>query len=328
MRIDAVHVDHYGGLDDLKLDLNVGFQVIKGLNEEGKTTLLAFIRGVIFGFKHALPHIGVKPVPFYTEGERMGGRIEVTVELDGKERRFAIIRHTGKIQDGELSIRDLESNGLTEGRAADTLRDLILGGGVDKTLFNNVFVLTVDDLHELKSLTQEEVADALFSADAGVGLDLAREISSMRSEIDGLYNDGHRRGKQQHRELAKELKNLNSEIYGLNKKMKELSGRRGARERMNGRLEELRKTRSGLVVEVKRASDRITAREHNARVEELMDDIAELPEGPFPTDSDQASLESLRGDISVLEEELDELDEGIESLENKQSNLVNAHLYS
>ena len=168
MRIDTIHIDHYGGLNDLNLDLVDGFQVIQGLNEEGKTTLLAFIRGVFFGFKQALPHIGVRSAPFFTEGERMGGRIEVMVELDGKERRYAVIRHTPK-QDGALSIRDIDSNRLLEDGEAAMLRDRILGG-VDKTLFNNVFVLTVDELHNLNALTHEEVAHALFSADSGLGL--------------------------------------------------------------------------------------------------------------------------------------------------------------
>jgi uncharacterized protein YhaN len=320
MRIDTIHIDHYGGLNDLNLSLDGGFQVIQGLNEEGKTTLLAFVRGVFFGFKQALPHIGVRSAPFYTEGERMGGRIKVMVELDGKERRYEVIRHT-PTQDGTLSIRDIDSNRLFEDGEAGMLRDRILGG-VDKTLFNNVFVLTVDDLHNLKALTQDEVAYALFSADSGLGLELPRELSAMLKEMDRLYNPEHGRGKQPHRVLTADLNRLSKEITKLNTKMKELSGQRGARERMSGRLEELRKTRSGLALEVKRASDRITARGHKARVEELMGVIAELSEGPFPVDSDRARLASLRGEISSLENELDGLNEEIESLETKQSNLT------
>ena len=181
MRIDAIYVDNYGGLNDLNLELVNGFQVIKGLNEEGKTTLLAFIRGVFFGFKKVFRHLKGATAPFFTEGEGMGGRIEVTVGLDDKERRYAIIRQTRKTQDGDLSIRDLETNGLTEGGAADTLRDLILEG-VDKTLFDSVFVLTVDDLHDLKALTQDEVAHALFSADSGLGLELPREPGRCRTQ--------------------------------------------------------------------------------------------------------------------------------------------------
>ena len=46
MRIDTIHVDEYGGLNDMNLKLVNDFQVIKGLNEEGKTTLIAFIRVV------------------------------------------------------------------------------------------------------------------------------------------------------------------------------------------------------------------------------------------------------------------------------------------
>ena len=320
MRIDTIHIDHYGGLNDLNLDLVDGFQVIQGLNEEGKTTLLAFVRGVFFGFKQALPHIGVRSAPFFTEGERMGGRIEVMVELDGKERRYAVIRHTPK-QDGALSIRDIDSNRLLEDGEAAMLRDRILGG-VDKPLFNNVFVLTVDDLHNLKALTQDEIAHALFSADSGLGLELPRELSAMTGEMDRLYNPEHRRGKQRHRALTVAVNKHSQGITELNRNMKELSGQRGAREKMSGYLEELRNTRNGLDLEVKRASDRIAAREHKARVEELIGDIAELPEGPFPTDSDQARLASLRKEISSLEKELDVLNEEIESLETKQSNLT------
>ena len=34
MRIDTIHVDVYGGLNDMNLKLVNDFQVIKGLNEE------------------------------------------------------------------------------------------------------------------------------------------------------------------------------------------------------------------------------------------------------------------------------------------------------
>ncbi|SVE15970.1 uncharacterized protein METZ01_LOCUS468824, partial [marine metagenome] len=60
-------------MNDLNLDLVDGFQVIKGLNEDGKTTLLAFIRGVFFGFTNVF-RIGSRSAPFFTEGARMGGR--------------------------------------------------------------------------------------------------------------------------------------------------------------------------------------------------------------------------------------------------------------
>ena len=320
MRIDAIHIDHYGGLNDLNLDLVDGFQVIKGLNEEGKTTLLAFIRGVFFGFRQVFRHLKSRSTPFFTEGERMGGRIEVTVGLDGKERRYEVIRHT-PTQDGTLSIRDIDSNRLLEGGEATLLRDRILGG-VDKTLFNSVFVLTVDDLHDLKALTQDEVAHALFSADSGLGLELPRELSAMREQMDSLYKEENRQGKQRQRVLTADVKRLSKEISKLNTKMKELSGQRGAREKMSGYLEELRNTRNGLDLEVKRASDRIAAREHKARVAKLKGDIAELPEGPFPTESHQTRLASLRKEISSLEEELGGLNEEIESLETKQSNLT------
>ena len=320
MRIDNIHIDSYAGFNDLNLVFSDGFQVVKSLNEDGKTSLLAFIRGVIFGFKYALPEHGTRTAPFHTGGVQMGGRIEVTVELDGKERHYAIIRHTPK-QDGTLSIRDIDSGRLIDGGEATKLRDLILGG-VDKTLFNNVFVLTVADLQDLKGLTDEEVAHAFFAGAAGVGLELPRELSALNDEMKRLYVKETKAGNQRGRTLSTKVNQLSREIGTLTKKMKELSGQRGDREKMSRELEELREIRSGLVNDVKRASDRITARKHKSRIEELKDEIDEFPEGPFPTDSDQTRLESLRKDISSLEEKLGELGEEIESLENKQSNLA------
>ena len=322
MRIDTIHIDNYAGLNDVDLVFSDGFQVVKALNEDGKTSLLAFIRGVIFGFRYALPDTGTRTAPFWTDGVRMGGRIEVTVELDGKERHYAIIRHTPK-QDGTLSIRDLDSSRLIEDGLGEAtkLRDLILGG-VDRTLFNNVFVLTVSDLQNMKDMTNREVSNAFFSADSGVGLGLPRELSALNGEMKKLYNDKNSQGKQRHRKLKAEVNELGREIGTLKTKMKELSGRSSTREKMSGHLDILRKTRAALGNEVKRAADRITARKHKSRIEELNDGIDELAGGPFPTDSDQERLEFLRKDISSLEEDLGDLDEKIESLENKQSNLA------
>ena len=70
MRIDTIHVDEYGGLNDMHLKLVNGFQVIKGLNEEGKTTLLAFIRGVFFGCTKVFPHLKMRSAPDGPGGAR------------------------------------------------------------------------------------------------------------------------------------------------------------------------------------------------------------------------------------------------------------------
>ena len=50
MRIDEIHVDGFGLLRDRRIEPAPGLTVIRGENEAGKSTLLAFIRAILFGF--------------------------------------------------------------------------------------------------------------------------------------------------------------------------------------------------------------------------------------------------------------------------------------
>ena len=319
MRIENIYIEKYGCLNQLNLDLEDGFQVLKGFNEEGKTTLLAFIRGVFFGFKHSLTHLKLgNTAPFYTEG--MGGRIKIRAEIASKERYFEFIRNTKGTQDGTLSIRDIDSNQLREGGLAESLRDNILGG-VDKTLFNSVFVLTVEDLNNLKTLTKDEVAHALFSADSGIGLALPRELTAMKDEMKLLWNPDNSRGSQKHRILKKEITVLEKKKREIDNLMKNLSGQRGNRKKKTEKIDKLRETRSNLVTDVKVASDRIKARNYTTQIEKLNNQIRELPKGPFPTNLDAKELATLRENIFKCKAEVTIIKDKIKSDTTFQSKL-------
>jgi len=46
-----IHVDGYGAFDNYSIDgLHPGLSIVFGHNEAGKSTLLDFVRGVLFGF--------------------------------------------------------------------------------------------------------------------------------------------------------------------------------------------------------------------------------------------------------------------------------------
>ena len=54
MRIDGWHADGFGILKDFeRADLEPGVTVLLGENEAGKSTLLAFVRAMLFGFPGA-----------------------------------------------------------------------------------------------------------------------------------------------------------------------------------------------------------------------------------------------------------------------------------
>ena len=85
MKIAALEIDGYGVWSGLKVErLSDGMNVLYGPNEAGKTTLLQFVRSVLYGFSPERRRY-FPPV----HGGRPGGWIEVV----GANGRFQIDRH-------------------------------------------------------------------------------------------------------------------------------------------------------------------------------------------------------------------------------------------
>ena len=51
MKITTISVDGFGQFHGAHLEPAPGLTVIRGVNEAGKTTLLAFVRAILFGFE-------------------------------------------------------------------------------------------------------------------------------------------------------------------------------------------------------------------------------------------------------------------------------------
>ncbi|MHC4887068.1 MAG: ATP-binding protein, partial [Planctomycetota bacterium] len=89
MRIEGIHIEAFGPYRDYHLkDLAPGVNVLQGANEAGKSTLLAFIRSLLFGFPTARESNPYEPV----DGGRYAGRLSLVLD-DG--RRATLERRAG-----------------------------------------------------------------------------------------------------------------------------------------------------------------------------------------------------------------------------------------
>ena len=170
------HIDGFGLLTDHRQEgLGQGLTVIHGPNEAGKSSLLAFIRGVLFGFPDGRAG---RSVPLYesVRGGSFGGRL--FIESGGQS--YTIARH----RRGRRPATITDENGidLPEGE----LRQLL--GGADATLFRNVFGFSLTELQTLDTLTEENVRDRIFSgAVAGAGRSARDATKALESEAGALY---------------------------------------------------------------------------------------------------------------------------------------------
>ncbi len=167
MRISELHLEGFGTLADLSLeDIPPGMAIIFGDNEAGKTTLLRFLRSVLFG----LPTRLQKAYYPTADGSRKGGRIVVA---NDKEEGIVVERHEGK-GSGVLTVTfpDGSKGGPEE------LRQIV--GSATEELYSNVFAFGLAELQTFESLKTDKVKDSMYSAGLGVG---ARTIPDVMKEL-------------------------------------------------------------------------------------------------------------------------------------------------
>ncbi|ACL05501.1 conserved hypothetical protein-like protein [Desulfatibacillum aliphaticivorans] len=146
--------------------LSSGLNIFLGENEAGKSTLLAFIRAVLFGFPANRGGINTYP-PLH------GGAHGGSLILDGAEGPVIITRSPGSYG-GTVSVA---YPGGAKGGRDDLLHML---GGTTAALYNNVYAFSLSELETLQSLTNEEVASALYGASLGAGV---QSLSNARKKI-------------------------------------------------------------------------------------------------------------------------------------------------
>ncbi|HSL58029.1 MAG TPA: AAA family ATPase, partial [Acidimicrobiales bacterium] len=171
MRIDGWHIDGFGVFADAAArDLPAGLTVVSGPNEAGKSTLLAFLRGVLFGFPDGRHRARQHPP---VRGGRHGGRVMLRDDDGG---RWTIGRHIEANGKRTLTVRRPDG---AFGTAADIA---VLLGGADATLFANVFAFSLTELDGFDVIGSDEVRDRVFSAGVvGAG----RSARAALAELDG-----------------------------------------------------------------------------------------------------------------------------------------------
>lgn len=169
MRIERISIDGFGqfaGAEFGPFEDNV--VVILGPNEAGKTTLLAFIHAILFGFPRK-NDAGWVPA---LAGGKHGGRI---VLADDAGRGFTVERHQGP-HGGQVSVTS--PDGTVAGR--EQLAELL--GHTSPDIFENVFAFGLDQLQSIASLRGSEI----YSVGTGA-LHLPKALDDLTKRAAEIY---------------------------------------------------------------------------------------------------------------------------------------------
>ena len=78
MKINRIYIAAFGGLKNKTIDFKDGFSVIYGENENGKTTIMTFIKMMFYGSERGSSSIAKNPRKKYApwSGEKSAGSID------------------------------------------------------------------------------------------------------------------------------------------------------------------------------------------------------------------------------------------------------------
>ena len=177
MRIKSLHIDGFGIYRDQSFPLpEHSITVFHGPNEAGKSTVLEFIRMVLFGFprRHAEQHYPA------LAGGRHGGRVEILSD-DGQ--CFTFERHRGP-HGGQLNVR---SDGQDVHDLALIAR---LRGDLKAADFQAILAF---DLESLKGL-DGDITSAFYSAGIGA-TQLPTALKNLEDHHKRIYTQSGRKQK-------------------------------------------------------------------------------------------------------------------------------------
>lgn len=205
MKINELHVDGFGVWKGLELGkLSDSLNVFYGRNEAGKTTLMQFVRTVLYGFSPERRERYLGPL----HGEQAGGRLRLTSAGQGYEVRRHLNPGDEPTSLGDPLVTSEDGGREGQGRLAQLL------GGVDESIFNNVFAVGLREIQELATLNDTAAAEQLYRLTGGLDrvslVDVMRELAASRQRL--LATDDR---PSQIVQLASQWEKLHAEIDEL-----------------------------------------------------------------------------------------------------------------
>ena len=172
MRLEELILDGFGRFYQRTFSIDGGrIMVFHGPNEAGKSTLLAFIRTVLFGFPAQRRADHYPPLA----GGRHGGRIRLTGD-DGQI--YMVQRYVGS-RGGTVEISNDAGESLDPGEVLPRIT-----GQATQPVFNHVFAFGIDELQRAELLEESSVNEAIYSAGQGVP-----GLSGYRRRLDGRQRE-------------------------------------------------------------------------------------------------------------------------------------------
>jgi len=175
LKILELHIYGFGQLENVEITDLHDFQVFYGENEAGKSTIMAFIHAIIFGFPTKQQTTELRYEPKHST--KYGGKIRILHEKHGG----AVIERVKGKAAGDVKV--FMDNGKMGGE--ELLKELT--GNFDKSLFQSIFSFNLQGLQNIHQMKSEEIGKFLFSAGTLGTERLSKTEAALQKELDARF---------------------------------------------------------------------------------------------------------------------------------------------
>ncbi|MGP4082386.1 AAA family ATPase [Pseudalkalibacillus sp. R45] len=220
MKIIDLHIYGFGRFENefIRFD-ETEVQVIYGENESGKSTVMAFIEYMLFGFpKRSEKRLRYEP----KTTQAYGGKLRIETAEHG----ILTIERKGGAS-GTVTI--VKEDGSNEGE--DFLQQVL--GEVNHQTFRNVFSFNLDGLQQVNEIKSEQLGEYLFNAGLTGAQQLNQISKSLEDQQNRLFKPNGKNPvlnqKLNHlHELEQKVKQWSKKLDEYNRMKSELEGKREA----------------------------------------------------------------------------------------------------
>ena len=207
MQIREIHIEGFGIFSDKQVTgLTAGINVIYGENEAGKTTLIEFIRRILFEISKRGKGFNSYPP---LNGGRHGGSLKC---LLASGEGVLVTRILSEKNAVDISPA---MGGLKGQPALDSILSHASGN-----IFKNIFAFTLDELQSFDSLEGDEIKNRIYGAELGLGTVSLKQVEkTLNDPADDIFKP---RGKTTKTNLLlNEIKTIEQEIRDIQSQSQE-----------------------------------------------------------------------------------------------------------
>ena len=308
MQLREIHIDGFGIFCNTRVhDLKPGLNIVYGKNEFGKTTLLEFIRRILFGFPTKKDKTNLyTPV----NGGSMGGSLKVEL-LNGEG---LVISRTPGTHGGDVRISTPQE--VLQGQ--EVLTHVL--GNASRDIYRNIYAFTLDELNDFNSLSGDEVKNRIYGTGLGLG---SLSLKNKEKDLENLCTQIFRpRGSCQLSNLFEKIKDNEQKIFSIQKNLTLYDELQNQYKKMGdtktavqNSLQDLESEKRILESQVHLYENAVQYIESKDKFESL-EDLSQFPEGGLNNfKSLQQEKESLTRRIDEEQTALTTLNNSLEELE-------------